>query len=88
MAASKKAYRVPGVITRKHCPHTQSNTSGAFKPLIQSKWVKVGVPDLYKKKEKYSGVMFWNNPSYEVKTAQLLSQFKNKFPSLASAGSL
>ena len=32
--------------------------------------------------------MFWNNSSYEVKTAQLLSQFKNKFPSLASAGSL
>ena len=42
---------MPYVITRKHCPRTQSNTSSGFKPLIQSKQVRVGY-QLYTKKRK------------------------------------
>ena len=40
------------------------------------------------KHSQHSGAMLWNNLSYQAKTAQSLSEFKSKFTSLPSAGSL
>ena len=37
---------------------------------------------------QHSGAMLWNNLSYQAKTVQSLSEFKSKFTSLPSAGSL
>ena len=40
------------------------------------------------KHSQHSGAMPWNNLSYQAKTVQSLSEFKSKFASLPSAGSL
>ena len=40
------------------------------------------------KHSQHSGAMLWNNLYYQAKTAQSLSEFKSKFTSLPSAGSL